>query len=108
MFEFFNLGSRAYARRAETMLREARFAQLEHEAAAEHHAALARMYAERILRLEGTFLVRSTLRSDPASVLPEQQQQPPSATEQKLPAPERTPLRVLSPAPSPGHRAAVG
>lgn len=53
MFDFFNLSSRAYARRAETMLREARFAQLEHEAAAEHHDALARMYAERVARLEG-------------------------------------------------------
>ena len=28
MFDFFNHGSRAYERRAETMLREARFAQL--------------------------------------------------------------------------------
>ena len=53
MFEFFSLGTKAYLRRAETMLREARFAQLEHEAAAEHHHALARMYAERVARLEG-------------------------------------------------------
>lgn len=52
MFEFFNLSYSAYARRVQTMLREARFAQLEHEAAAEHHDALARMYAERVERLE--------------------------------------------------------
>jgi hypothetical protein len=52
MFDFFTLSSRAYARRTETMLREARFAQLEHEAAAEHHHALANMYADRVLRLE--------------------------------------------------------
>lgn len=54
MFESFNLSARAYARRAETLLREARFAQLEHQAAAEHHEALARMYAARVARLEGT------------------------------------------------------
>lgn len=52
MFEFFNLNASAYARRVQTMLREARFAQLEHEAAAEHHDALARMYAERVERLQ--------------------------------------------------------
>ena len=40
MFEFFSLGAKAYLRRAETMLREARFAQLEHEAAAENYYAL--------------------------------------------------------------------
>ena len=40
MFEFFSLGAKGYLRRAETMLREARFAQLEHEAAAEHYYAL--------------------------------------------------------------------
>lgn len=34
------------------MLHEAQMARLEHEAAAEHHGALARMYAERVQRLE--------------------------------------------------------
>ena len=52
MFDFFEYGSKAYAKRSETMLREAMFARLEHEAAAEHHLALARMYAERIARLQ--------------------------------------------------------
>lgn len=52
MFDFFEYGSKAYAKRSETMLREALFARLEHEAAAEHHQALARMYAERIARLQ--------------------------------------------------------
>lgn len=51
MFDFFKLSNSAYARRMQTMLREARVAQLEHEAAAEHHDALARMYAERVARL---------------------------------------------------------
>ena len=102
MLEFFNLGSRAYARRAETMLQEARFAQLEHEAAAEHHGALAHMYAERVLRLEAALQPRTTLRSDPAHV----QSRQPVVAEQKLHSTaERTPLRVLSPAPSPGKQA---
>ena len=51
MFDFFEHGSKAYAKRSEAMLREALFARLEHEAAAEHHQALARMYADRIDRL---------------------------------------------------------
>ena len=42
MSDFFNFRSRTYERRAETMLREARFLQLEHDAAAERHDALAR------------------------------------------------------------------
>ena len=37
MFDIFDQGSKAYAKRTETMLREAMFARLEHEAAAEHH-----------------------------------------------------------------------
>ena len=52
MFEFLNWGNNTYTRRVQTLLREARFAQLEHTAAAEHHDALARMYAERVERLE--------------------------------------------------------
>ena len=47
MFDFFNQSSRAFAKRAQALLQEARFAQLEHEAAAEHHHALAKMYADR-------------------------------------------------------------
>jgi hypothetical protein len=53
MLDFFKLNFNAYGKRVDTMLREARFAQLEHEAAAEHHGALARMYAERVARLDG-------------------------------------------------------
>lgn len=37
----------------EDQLHEARIQALEHEAAAEHHAALAKMYRDRIERLEG-------------------------------------------------------
>ena len=93
MFDFFNLGSRAFERRAETMLREARFAQLEHEAAAEHHGALARMYAERVLRLQGA--CREAARKDRLEVLPEN---PIASAEELQLRADRAPLRVLSPA----------
>lgn len=52
MFDFFDHGFKAYNKRSETMLREAMLARLEHEAAAEHHMALARMYTERVSRLQ--------------------------------------------------------
>lgn len=52
MFDFFDHGFKAYNKRSETMLREAMLARLEHEAAAEHHMALARMYTERVARLQ--------------------------------------------------------
>lgn len=87
MFDFFNLSSKAYARRAETMLREARFAQLEHEAAAEHHSALARMYAERVARLEG-----HTRRTEPHP----QAQAAAAALSPDGQRSERAPFRVLT------------
>ena len=48
---FFN-PSVIYTRRAQRCLDDARMAALEHECAAEHHTALARMYRERVARLE--------------------------------------------------------
>ncbi|MDM0047158.1 hypothetical protein QTH91_21885 [Variovorax dokdonensis] len=49
----FNLFSRnSHLRRAMALLEEAQMARLEHQAAAEHHAALARMYSDRAKRLE--------------------------------------------------------
>ena len=99
MFDFFNHGSRAYERRAETMLREARFAQLEHEAAAEHHDALARMYADRVLRLEGT--CRDAVRKDKLAVSPDN----PTLTAEELQLrADRAPLRVLSTAAAAGSQ----
>lgn len=92
MFDFFNPGSRAYARRVETMLREARFAQLEHAAAAEHHSALAHMYADRVLRLESA--CRDAVRRDKLSASPEET----GSADELLQRADRAPLRVLSPA----------
>jgi hypothetical protein len=52
-FDFlFRPSHTAYLRRAAALLEEAQLARIEHQAAAEHHAALARMYAERVVRLE--------------------------------------------------------
>lgn len=86
MFDFFNQSSKAYAKRAKALLTEARFAQLEHEAAAEHHRALAQMYAARVQRLEAPL-------SAPV------QHTAVEVPEMAPPAPEtqRTPLRVLKP-----------
>lgn len=93
MFEFLNLSAKAYARRAETMLREARFAQLEHEAAAEHHGALARMYAERVARLQARNA--SAVQGSAASPAPA-----PASEGQRS---ERAPFRVLTQTPAPSQ-----
>ena len=94
MFEFFSLGAKAYLRRAETMLREARFAQLEHEAAAEHHYALACMYAERVARLEGRRSEHSSA-AQSATTPP-----PPAAAMVEGQRSERPPFRVLMQTPA--------
>lgn len=52
MFKRFFDPATIYARRAQRSMDEARMAALEHEGAAEHHAALARMYRERVARLQ--------------------------------------------------------
>ncbi len=52
IFDLFSSNPSAYLRRASTLLQEARMARMEHQAAAEHHAALAEMYSERVRRLE--------------------------------------------------------
>ena len=44
-----------HLKRAEILLREAHLARIEHESAAEHHAALAGMYARRAERLQREF-----------------------------------------------------
>jgi adenylosuccinate lyase len=51
-FHLFEKNSEAYLRKSREYLEEANLARVEHQAAAEHHAALAKMYAERIARIE--------------------------------------------------------
>ncbi len=52
MFSFFQPSRNSHLRRVMTLLEEANLARIEHQAAAEHHGALGRMYAERAKRLE--------------------------------------------------------
>lgn len=52
MFSFFQPNRNGHLRRIMTLLEEANLARIEHQAAAEHHGALARMYADRVKRLE--------------------------------------------------------
>ena len=51
-FNLFEPRIDAHIRKAQDYLNEANLARLEHQVAAEHHAALAKMYAERAARLE--------------------------------------------------------
>lgn len=51
-FNLFQFGPETHFKRAEVLLHEAQIARIEHQAAAEHHGALARMYTERVRRLE--------------------------------------------------------
>ena len=51
-FRLFGQRTEAHIRRSLEYLEEANLAWVEHQAAAEHHAALAKMYAERISRIE--------------------------------------------------------
>ena len=51
-FHFFEPRTEAHIRKSLDYLEEAKLAWVEHQAAAEHHGALAKMYAERIARIE--------------------------------------------------------
>jgi hypothetical protein len=51
-FNFFNRRPAPHVRKSLDYLTEANLALVEHQAAAEHHAALAKMYAARIIRIE--------------------------------------------------------
>ena len=59
MFQRFMNPTIVYMRRIQSGLEEARMAALEHESAAEHHAALATMYRERTRRLQAEMAVVS-------------------------------------------------
>ncbi|NMM77494.1 hypothetical protein B2J86_08550 [Acidovorax sp. SRB_14] len=66
-FRFFEHRRDTHLRRSREYLEEANVARVEHQAAAEHHAALAKMYAQRIVRIEEEIL--SALHS-PSMVVP--------------------------------------
>ena len=52
MLSLFRSNPDEHLKRAQVLLREANMARIEHQAAAEHHGALAEMYAQRVARLE--------------------------------------------------------
>ena len=51
-FDLFRTRADAHVRRAQEYLQQANMARIEHQTAAEHHAALATMYAQRVVWLE--------------------------------------------------------
>lgn len=51
-FDLFNTRSDAHTRKAREYLQQANISRLDHQVAAEHHAALASMYAQRVAWLE--------------------------------------------------------
>jgi hypothetical protein len=51
-FDIFRVRVDAHIRKAEEYLQQANIARIEHQTAAEHHAALATMYAQRVVWLE--------------------------------------------------------
>ncbi|WP_213956527.1 MULTISPECIES: hypothetical protein [unclassified Variovorax] len=67
MFNLFS-GPKQHIRRAVVLLEEAHMARLEHQAAAEHHSALAKMYAERAKRLEREIQQTQMVAAPPGSL----------------------------------------
>jgi hypothetical protein len=67
-FYLFERQTDAYIRKSREYLEEAHVRRVEHQAAAEHHSALAKMYAARIVRIEAE--VRDTLQVAPGGGLP--------------------------------------
>jgi hypothetical protein len=51
-FDLFQTSGNAHIRKAQDYLQQANLARLDHQVAAEHHSALASMYAQRVARLE--------------------------------------------------------
>ncbi|HQQ69061.1 MAG TPA: hypothetical protein PLL92_01960 [Alicycliphilus sp.] len=84
LMRFFNPAS-VYARRAQRCLDDARMAALEHENAAEHHMALAKMYRHRAARLEAELAPENTQ----DHVMQDSSGQPPRITALKKPKDHR-------------------
>lgn len=79
-FRLFRPRAEAHIRRSLEYLEEANLAWVEHQAAAEHHAALAAMYAERIARIEeeikNPHQLRSTVLRQPPEEAPNEIERP--------------------------------
>ncbi|NDP39748.1 MAG: hypothetical protein GZ093_13510 [Rhodoferax sp.] len=63
-FYLFEGQTDAHIRKSREYLEEARVRRVEHQAAAEHHSALAKMYEERIARIEAEISEAFQLRSN--------------------------------------------
>ena len=63
-FYLFERKEDAHLRKSREFLEEAHVRRVEHQAAAEHHAALTKMYAERIVRIEAEINEIFQLRSN--------------------------------------------
>lgn len=75
-FDFlFRPSHAAYLKRATALLEEAQMARIEHQAAAEHHGALARMYAERVRRLEHELYRQPRAEHGPSEVMADERPQ---------------------------------
>jgi hypothetical protein len=59
-FDLFRTRADAHIRRAQEYLQQANMARIEHQTAADHHAALAKMYSQRVVWLERELLEAMT------------------------------------------------
>ena len=91
-FNLFEPRTEAHIRKSLDYLEEAKLAWVEHQAAAEHHGALAKMYADRIARIEDEIKnahpVRSTAARQPPEDARDELERP--RTESVLVYPSRT------------------
>lgn len=77
-FHLFERSADAHIRKSREYLDEANMGRIEHQAAAEHHSALARMYAERIARIE--LEINDMFQLESASSAPPESMEPVKAT----------------------------
>ncbi|SFB95735.1 hypothetical protein SAMN05216344_10683 [Polaromonas sp. OV174] len=75
-FHLFEQHADAHLRKSREYLEEANLARVEHQAAAEHHAALAQMYVERIARIEAEINSALQPRSLVTRPAPEEDERP--------------------------------
>ena len=85
-FDFFQTSEDAHIRKAREYLQQASLARIEHQVAAEHHAALASMYTQRIAWLEQELASANSGYNTPLRGVPPKQ----------VEGPKRGPRSILS------------
>jgi hypothetical protein len=68
-FYLFELQADAHIRKSREYLEEAYLKRVEHQAAAEHHGALSKMYTQRIARIEAEIREATGVRSNSAQTV---------------------------------------